>query len=151
VAGKLDVLPVPRLADGQHGAVIGNWNYAVPKGAKNKKAALAFARWFLSQPAQYAYGKAGGIPVRTDVLASDLAKDPMNRWMPAYLEAMKTAKQELGYQEGAQVEAVLGLKLNQALIGELSSARALNQAAQEIKAIFEKSGRKTGLGPALAE
>jgi multiple sugar transport system substrate-binding protein len=84
--------------------------------------------------------------VRSDVLSSDLAKDPMNRWMPAYLEALKTAKQELGYQEGAQVEAVLGLKLNQALIGELSSGRALNQAAQEIKAIFEKSGRKTGVG-----
>lgn len=46
------------------------------------------------------------IPVRSDVLSSDLAKDPMNRWMPAYLEALKTAKQELGYQEGAQVEAV---------------------------------------------
>ena len=97
----------------------------MPKGAKNEKAALAFARWFLSQPAQVAYGKADGIPVRSDVLASDLAKDPMNRWMPAYLEALKTAKQELGYQERAQVEAVLGLKLNQALIGELSSARAL--------------------------
>ena len=123
----------------------------MPKGAKNEKAALAFARWFLSQPAQVAYGKAGGIPVRSDVLASDLAKDPMNRWMPAYLEALKTAKQELGYQEGAQVEAVLGLKLNQALIGELSSGKALNQAAQEIKAIFEKSGRKTGLGAALVE
>lgn len=151
VAGKLDVLPVPRLAEGQHGAVIGNWNYAVPKGAKNKKGSLAFARWFLSYPGQYAYGKAGGIPVRSDVLSSDLAKDPMNRWMPAYLEALKTAKQELGYQEGAQVEAVLGLKLNQALIGELSSAKALNQAAQEIKAIFEKNGRKTGVGAMLAE
>lgn len=84
--------------------------------------------------------------MRSDVLASDLAKDPVNRWMPTYLEALKTAKQELGYQEGAQVEAVLGLKLNQALIGELSSGKALNQAAQEIKAIFEKSGRKTGVG-----
>ena len=93
----------------------------LPKGAKNKKAAPAFARWFLSQSAQVAYGKAGGIPVRSDVLSSDLAKYPMNRWMPAYLEALKTAKQELGYQEGAQVEAVLGLKLNQALIGELNS------------------------------
>ena len=151
VAGKLDVLPVPRMADGQHGAVIGNWNYAVPKGAKNKKGALAFAQWFLSYPAQYAYGKAGGIPVRSDVLSSDLSREPMNRWMPAYLEALKTAKQELGYQEGAQVEAVLGLKLNQALIGELSSGRALNQAAQEIKAIFEKNGRRTGVGAALAE
>ncbi len=36
-------------------------------------------------------------------------------WMPAYLETMKTAKQELGYQEGAQVEAVIGLRLNQAV------------------------------------
>ena len=42
---------------------------------------------------------------------------------------------------GAQVEAVLGLKLNQ----------ALNQAAQEIRAIFEKSGRKTGVGAALVK
>lgn len=46
---------------------------------------------------------------------------------------------------------MLGLKLNQALIGELSSGKALNQAAQEIKAIFEKSGRKTGVGAALPE
>lgn len=45
---------------------------------------------------------------------------------------------------------MLGLKLNQALIGELSSGKALNQAAQEIKAIFE-SGRKTGVGAALPE
>jgi multiple sugar transport system substrate-binding protein len=151
VAGKLDVLPVPRMANGQHGAVIGNRHYAVPKGAKNKAAALAFGRWFLSQPAQYAYGKAGGIPVRSDVLSSDLAKDPMNRWMTPYLEVLKTAKQELGYQEAAQVEAVLGLKLNQAMIGELSSGKALNQAAQEIKVIFEKNGRKTGVGAALPE
>ena len=43
--------------------------------------------------------------------------------MPAYLETMKTARQELGYLEGPQVEQVIGLRLNQAVIGELSSAR----------------------------
>jgi multiple sugar transport system substrate-binding protein len=146
VVGKLDVVPIPRAPNGKHGAVIGNWNYAISKGVSpaRRQAALAFARWFMSYDAQYAYAKAGGIPNRSDVLASDLAKDPAHRWMPAYLETLKTAKQELGYAEGAQVETVLGLRLNQAMIGEMSSGKALNTAAQEIKDIFEKNKRKTG-------
>jgi multiple sugar transport system substrate-binding protein len=153
VGGKIAAVPVPRAADGKGGGVIGNWNYVIPKGISpaRKKAALAFAKWFTTYDAQYQFAKAGGIPNRTDVLASDLAKDPIMGWMPAYLETMKTAKQELGYQEGAQVEAVIGLRLNQAVVGELSSGKALNQAANEIKAIFEKNGRKTGLGTPLPE
>jgi multiple sugar transport system substrate-binding protein len=153
VAGKIDAVPIPRASDGKYGGVIGNWNYAIPKGISpaRKRAALAFAKWFLTYDAQYAFAKAGGIPNRTDVLSSDLAKDPAMRWMPAYLETMKTARQELGYQEGAQVESVIGLRLNQAVIGELTSAKALNLAANEIKAIFEKNGRKTGLGAPLPE
>jgi len=153
VVGKIDVVPIPRAADGKTGAVIGNWNFAIPKGAnpQHRKAALAFARWFMSYDAQVAFAKAGGIPNRSDVLASDLAKDPAYRWMPAYLETLKTARQELGYAEGAQVEQVLGLRLNQAVIGEISSAKALNLAAQEIKDIFERNKRKTGLGAPLPE
>lgn len=153
VVGKLDVVPIPRAADGKYGAVIGNWNYAIPKGANaaHRKAALAFAKWLMSYDAQIAYTKAGGIPNRSDVLASDLAKDPAYRWMPAYLETLKTARQELGYLEGPQVEQVLGLRLNQAMIGEMSAGKALNLAAKEIKDIFETNKRKTGLGAALPE
>lgn len=153
VAGKLGVVPTPSGPQGNKGSAIGNWNYAVPKGANpmRKKSALAFATWFLTFEAQYAYAKAGGIPNRSDVLVSDLAKVPDTSWMPAYLEAVKSGRQELGYREGSQVESALGLRLNQALIGELSSAKALNMAAKDIKDIFEKSGRKTSLGNALPE
>jgi multiple sugar transport system substrate-binding protein len=153
VVGKIEAVPIPRADDGKYGGVIGNWNFVVPKGANpaHKKGALAFAKWFLTYDAQYAYAKAGGIPNRSDVLASDLAKDPAMKWMPAYLETMKNARQELGYQEGAQVEQVIGLRLNQAVIGELSPGKALNLAAQEIRDIFAKNGRKTGLGTPLPE
>jgi multiple sugar transport system substrate-binding protein len=153
VVGKIAAVPLPRAADGKTAAVIGNWNYAIPKGVSpaKRKAALAFAKWFMSYDAQYAFAKAGGIPNRSDVLTSDLAKDPNFVWMPAYLETLKTARQELGYAEGAQVEQVMGLRLNQALIGEMSSGKALNLAAQEIKDIFEKNKRRTGLGPPLPE
>jgi multiple sugar transport system substrate-binding protein len=38
----------------------------------------------------------------------------------------------------------MGLRLNQALIGELSPAKALNLASDEIAAVFTRTGRKTG-------
>ena len=153
VVGKLDVVPLPAPAGAFPGGVIGNWNYTIAKGAsaEQKKAALAFARWFLSYDAQYAYAKAGGIPNRTDVLASDLARDPAYRWMRAYAETLKHGTQELGYVEGPQVEQILGLRLNQAVIGEMSSGKALNLAAQEIRDVFAKNGRRTGIGPPLPE
>ena len=153
VVGKLQTAPLPAGAGGMHGAVIGNWNAVIPKNASDaqKKAALAFSRWFLTYDAQRAFAEAGGIPNRSDVYTSDLAKNPKYRWMPAYLETQKFAKQELGYAEGAQVEQILGLRLNQALIGEMSSAKALNTAAQDIEALFRKNGRRTGVLPPLPE
>jgi len=153
VVGKLETLPLPAGRSGSGGAVIGNWNAVVPKNAPEaqQKAALAFSRWFLTSDAQRAFAQAGGIPNRSDVYTSDLAKEPRLRWMPAYLETMKFAKQELGYAEGAQVEQILGLRLNQAAIGEMSSAKALNTAAKDIEELFRKNGRKTGALPPLPE
>ena len=151
VVGKINAAPMPRPADGTHGVVLGNWNFAIPKNLPEarKKAALAFGKWFLSYDAQYEYALAGAIPVRSDVLASDLAQKPAFRWMPAYLKSMPHAKQVFGYVEGRAVEVVLELRLNQALIGELTSAEALNNAAKEIEEIFRQSGRKTGILPPL--
>ena len=153
VVGKLETVPLPSGRGGAHGAVIGNWNAVIPKNTADaqKKAALAFSRWFVTYDAQRAFAQAGGIPNRSDVFTSDLAKEPKLRWMPAYLETQKFARQELGYAEGAQVEQILGLRLNQALIGEMSSGKALNTAAKEIQDLFAKNGRKTGALPPLPE
>ena len=38
VVGKIAVVPLPRAADGRTAAVIGNWNYAIPKGASPAQA-----------------------------------------------------------------------------------------------------------------
>jgi multiple sugar transport system substrate-binding protein len=153
VVGKVMAVPVPGPVGGKPPALLGNWNMAVPKNLppEQQKAALAFARWFLTAGAQRAYAEAGSIPVRSDTFQSDLASNPKFRWMPAYLAMQKYATQELGYAEGAQVEQILGLRLNQALIGEMSSGRALNLAAKEIEELFRKNGRKTGSLPPLPE
>ncbi len=153
VVGKINTAVVPGFPGRNPGVAIGNWVFTVPKNvsAERQRAAVAFSRWFLTAGAQRAYAEAGGIPVRSDTFASDLAAKPEFRWMKAYLDSQQFARQELGYAEGAQVEAVLGLRLNQALIGEMSSGRALNTAAREIEEIFQRSGRRTGKLDALPE
>jgi multiple sugar transport system substrate-binding protein len=152
VVGKIMAVPVPAPVGGKPPALLGNWNMAVPKNiaAAQKKAALAFSRWFLTAGAQRAYAEAGSIPVRSDTF-QELGGNPKFRWMPAYLTMQKYATQELGYAEGAQVEQILGLRLNQALIGEMSSGKALNTAAKEIEEVFRKNGRRTGSLPPLPE
>jgi multiple sugar transport system substrate-binding protein len=55
------------------------------------------------------------------------------------------------YLEAPVVEQILGLRLNQSLIGEASTAKALNTAAKEIEEVFTRSGRKTGALAPLAE
>ena len=154
VVGKINAAMLPRATpEGDPGVAIGSWVLAIPKNASEagKKGAMAFSKWFLTEEAQYAYAEGGGIPVREDTFNSDLKDKPEFRWMSAYQEEIPFGQQLFGYAEGPAVQQVLGLKLNQALIGELSSAAALNQAAEEIHAIFQKSGRKTGMLPLLPE
>lgn len=153
VVGKMEAAVVPAFPGGTPGVVIGNWHFVVPKNVPDarKKAALAFSRWFLTAGAQREYALAGGIPVRSDIFASDLASRPEFRWMKAYGESQPFARQELGFAEGAQVEQILGLRLNQAVIGEMSSAKALNAAAAEIEELLRRNGRRTGRLPDLTE
>ena len=153
VVGKINAAVVPRPADGTHGVVIGNWHFGVPKNvpAERKQAAMAFSKWFLTAGAQRAYLEGGGIPVRRDIFTAELASNPKYRWLKPYVDSQSYAKQELGYAEGPQVEQILGLRLNQALIGEMSPGRALNTAAREIEELFRRNGRRTGMLAALPE
>jgi multiple sugar transport system substrate-binding protein len=152
VAGKVAAAVLPGLPGKTPGDAIGNWHFSVPKNipADRQKADLAFFKWFLTKEAQVAYAEAGGIPVRTDVLA-ELSTQPKFAWMKAYSAGLKIGQQVNGYAEGAAVEAAMGLRLNQALLGQMSSAQALNAAAKEIDEIFARSGRKTGMLPPLPE
>lgn len=147
VVGKINAAMLPRVTpDGKPGVAIGSWVFGIPKNASDagKKGAIAFSNWFLTYEAQYAYAEGGGIPVREDVFASDLKTKPEFRWMQAYEDEIPYGKQVFGYAESAEVTNALGLRLNQALIGEMTSAQALNQAAEDFYEIFTKSGRKTG-------
>ena len=153
VVDKVNVAALPNPTNSDQCGFLGSWCMAIPQNIpmERKKAALAFAKWFLTYEAQYKFAEFGAIPVRSDIYESDLASQRRFRWFEAYKEQIPTAVAYMGYPEGSQVSDVLGLRLNQAIIGELSSAEALNRAAEEIHAIFVKSGKKTGMLKPLVE
>lgn len=146
VVGQIGYTIFPRPADGEHHPVFGTWQMAVPHNISDarQQAAMAFINYFLTEEAQFDYAMGGGIPVNTNVLRGPLADEERFRWMRPYAETLESASQVLQYNEGPQVEQAIGLRLNQAVIGELTAVEALNAAAADILAIFEDSGRSTG-------
>ena len=130
------------------------WTCLAGRKSKNvskerQQAALSFLKWFQTQNAQVEYTKAGSPPVRLDVLGSEMASKPEFRWMKAMREGLPLGRQMWKVPEGAQIVAILELKINQAITGELSTAAALNTAAREIEDVMAKGGYKTGRLPDL--
>ena len=91
---------------------------------------MAFFKWFLTKEAQKAYAEAGGIPVRTDVMdeLSGRAGVRLDEGLPD--QASTPASRCSAIAEGASVEQVMALRLNQAVIGELSPAAGAQRRGQ---------------------
>jgi len=147
VIGKISFAPMPHPAGGKSTPVFGSWQMGIPQNISDarKQAAMEFIDYFLTEEAQTAYAEGGGIPVHTGVLRGPLSEQDRFRWMKPYADTAESARQVLLYKEGAQVEQAIGLRLNQALIGEMSAEEALNAAAKDIHDILSASGRQTGM------
>ena len=147
VVGKINAAKAPRSANGKSAPVLGHWLAGVPKNVPKARqtAAVAFLSWFQTRGAQMKYLQAGAPPVRQDVLSDPgLWRDPKNRWMKAMAESSPFVRLMWSMPEGSQIGDVLELRLNQAVIGELPTARALNMIADEAHAIMVRGGYKTG-------
>ncbi|MGA1286746.1 MAG: extracellular solute-binding protein [Rubrivivax sp.] len=147
VVGKINAARVPRSANGKPAPVLGHWLGGIPRNVPKARqaAALAFLNWFQTQGSQIKYMQAGAPPVRQDVLSDQaLWKDPKNRWMPAMAESSAYTRLMWSVPEGSQIGDVLELRLNQAVIGQMTSAQALNAIADEAHAIMQRAGYKTG-------
>jgi multiple sugar transport system substrate-binding protein len=151
VVDRIAVAPAPHAPGRASAPTLGHFIGAIPKNVprERQKAALAFLAWFQKHENQVKYAEFGSPPVRADVLAGPLSKERRYRWMAAVVESAPGARMMHTIPEGAQINAVLELRLNQAVIGEQSSAAALNLAAAEIHDIVQKAGYRTGRLPDL--
>ena len=153
VVGKIATAIPPRSRDGRFASRLGNWEAGIPRNipSERKRASLAFLKWVLSYGAQYQYAVHGGVPVRSDVYRSDLASRPGFGWMKAYLATAPYSYHDLNYLEAPGVANAEAIRINQAIGGQLSTAKALNLLAEDLYKIFLSTGRRTGKLPPLPE
>jgi multiple sugar transport system substrate-binding protein len=151
VVGKINVAVLPHGPGGKSTPTLGHFIGGIPKNIPKDRqvAALAFLRWFQTYDAQVKYAQAGQPPIRKDVFNAPFMKTPPFRWASAVAESTPNARMMYTVPEGPQIVSVLELRLNQALIGEKTSADALNSMAVEIQDIMQKAGYKTGRLPDL--
>jgi multiple sugar transport system substrate-binding protein len=145
VPDKIAYAPVPHADGYPSTSILGHWLAGVPKNipAERQKAALAFLKWFQTKDVQAAFAEAGSPPVRSDVLTSSLADEPKFRWMRPLAESLKTARLPFRFPESAQVIAIMELRLNQALVGDLTPEDAAKQMEIEITDVMQRAGYKT--------
>ncbi|MEP6971420.1 MAG: extracellular solute-binding protein, partial [Betaproteobacteria bacterium] len=151
VVGKMNVAPLPHGPGGKTSPTLGHFIGAIPKNIPKDRqvAALAFLRWFGSAEAQTIYAKSGQPPIRRDIYDAPFMKTPEFRWARAMAESAPNARMMYTVPEGPQIVSILELRLNQAVIGEKTTADALNTMATEIQDVMTKAGYKTGQLPAL--
>ena len=89
------------------------------------------------------------MPVRTDLGASELAKDPKFRFLKAQADNAKVARMYAVVPEAPQMASILSLRLNECIIGKASVVDTLNRAAAEVHELIAKGGHKTGRLPDL--
>jgi multiple sugar transport system substrate-binding protein len=147
VVNKVNVIPLPKPAEGRHATTTGIWVMSIPKNMvdKRKKAALTFLQWALTKESQIEYTKFGAVPVRQDVYTSELASDPKYRWMKAMGDSTQYIVESIRIPEGPQITDSMELHLNEAVAGLKTGDEALKLMANEILAVLQKAGYKTSM------
>jgi len=142
VGGKINAALLPAGPGGTIASSAGHWIAGIPKNVapEKQKAALAFLDWFASKEKQIAYVRDGGVPVRGDIINADLGGEAGFRFIEAYSQNAKHAVMGLPFAQAAEASDAMALSLNRAVIGELTPAKALNQAAADLAGILERNG-----------
>ena len=115
--------------------------FAVSAASKNPEEAQAFVEWFTSEPIQIEYARLGGQPVRESAFADAEANEAVP-YLSGMLAALEVAVPRPRTTEWAEIEDVLGIKLNLALV-EADPAKArtfLDKAAEQATEILTRAG-----------
>ena len=141
VVGKLNAALIPAGTGGAASSA-GHWVGGIPANisSERQQAALAFLTWFQDKDVQTAYVQAGGVPVRGDLAGGALSADDSYRFIDAYSANAANAVMGLPVPQASEISSAVALQLNRAVIGEITSAEALNAAAADIATIMEREG-----------
>jgi multiple sugar transport system substrate-binding protein len=139
VADRVGLALLPEGPGGKRAAYAGCHSFAIPRAARNLEGAAALVRHLTSFAAQLGEARHGAIPCRASALAavrSDVVTDPAatHRWQ-LLAETEKTMIIPPRFAAYPQCEDALWRRVQQAMIGDLSPADAVRQAAADVHSI----------------
>jgi multiple sugar transport system substrate-binding protein len=111
----------------------------------NQAEALNFMKWFEQADIQKKWAAAGGVPARTDALASPefLNAGPFNQ---VYADSVPRMRDMWNVPEYARLVDIENTNVNAALNGAKTPKDALDDIAKEQQSVLDSSSRKGGGG-----
>ena len=142
VTGQMGATVVPGVTPETRSPIVGIWLMSIPANLPTERqtAGLDFLKWATSAEQQLAYARAGAIPVRQDTYEA-LAEDEATAWWAtAFAESTPFLKSGLRIPEAFTIFDLVNLRINEALIGELTPAEAMAAAQMDVVNVMEDAG-----------
>jgi len=143
IVGKAGYGHVPYSKEyGKSRPAFGGWSWGVGKNSPNVEAAWSFLKWLIHPDTQDFMVSTGKFftPVTNSTYAKYAAK---NRQFKPIIDNLPYSDTEYRPRipEYPKMEEILGLRLNQAMIGELGIKEALDTANNEIAKLLKSTGK----------
>lgn len=136
VVGKMGYGDVPVVTDGdEHHALHGAWTYTISNDASNRDAAYLFVAWAMSAEVQKAIGQQGGVPATTSAFSDPELVAEFPSW-PQQLSSLENALARPRNAEWPQMLDQLMLQVSNALVGDSTPQKALEDAQNEITSVL---------------
>lgn len=137
LAGKLGTAVLPAASGQKPVTVLGQLGWAISNQSKNKEAAAAYIKFFLSEKNQVAWTQATGrLATRTDALQSPELSDPTYAGAASATQ-YAVALPQVPYYSNVQVDAA---KAYQAVISGTSPEQAAKDAESQINQEVSNNG-----------
>ncbi|MDJ1006591.1 MAG: extracellular solute-binding protein [Paracoccaceae bacterium] len=147
VAGDIGLIRAPKGSAGIRTGWSGSHTFSVTETCDNKAAAASFVTFLTDYDRQMVEARKGLLPTRTQVwddAKAEFASDG-NDFLVTVFETYQASMAEDAFTpplipEWIEVSNVLWPKLQAAMVGDMSPAEALNEAAEEALLVMEDAG-----------
>lgn len=146
VAGKIGYAVVPAGPQGARGAGSGVFALGIPSNIDDERAgrALDFIEWIESEEVQLEFAKNGGIPTRSDVLASNDLNDVQKEYFGAVAETIPEEPKGMRYTFTPAMLEVTESILSKIVAGDVSPEEGMETMQEELTEVVQDAGLQMG-------
>lgn len=134
VTGRIVKAPLPHFSGHPPVSILGGWNLMISKYSTQKKEALLFVKFLLSEEAQKVMYEEGGYLPVNNLLYDDQHYTQEHPDLAFYQQLMKTGVQRPVAEDYTKMSDIISEYLRQAINKNVTPEQALARASEKIRA-----------------